>query len=104
MNERWVRVADTKDIPTGGTLQVRLGVDPVCLYNIDGCIYATHDVCSHGKASLADGSIRGDEIVCALHKGRFHIPTGKAVGVPCTNDIRTYAVKVEDGAAWLNSE
>jgi naphthalene 1,2-dioxygenase ferredoxin component len=36
-----------------------------------------------------------------LHQGKFHIPTGKAAGIPCTEDIRCYAVKVENGAVLL---
>ena len=50
---------------------------------------------------LADGFIEGEEIECPLHQGKFHIATGKAVGVPCIEDIRVYAVKVEDGAVLL---
>ena len=102
MKETWVRVAAEGDVPEGGTLQARLGSEPVCLYKIDGRVYATHDTCTHGRASLADGTVRGEEIECALHKGRFHIPSGKAVAVPCVRNVRTYAVKLEDGAVWLD--
>ena len=56
----------------------------MCLYNLGGTIYATHDTCTHGQASLADGFIDGDEIECPLHQGLFQIATGKAVGAPCT--------------------
>jgi len=54
----------------------------VCLYNLRGKIFATHDTLHHGQASLADGFIEGEEIECRLHQGKFHIPSGKATGVP----------------------
>ncbi|MGC2518132.1 MAG: non-heme iron oxygenase ferredoxin subunit [Burkholderiales bacterium] len=101
MSENWIKVADVSKIPEDGTLLVDLGPEPVCLYNLRGKIYATHDTCTHGQASLADGFIDGEDIECPFHQGKFHIPTGKAVGVPCHIDIRTYSVKIENGAVLL---
>src|SRR5258708_24776700 len=101
MKEDGVKGADASDGPGDGTLLVNLGAEPVCLYNLGGKIFATHDTCTHGQASLADGFIEGEDIECPLHQGKFHIATGKAVGAPCTEDIRIYAVKVETGAVLL---
>ena len=101
MSENWIKVANASEVPEDGTLLVHLGAEPVCLYNIGGKILATHDTCTHGQASLADGFIDGEEIECPLHQGKFHIATGKAVGEPCTEDIRAYAVKIEGGAVLL---
>jgi nitrite reductase/ring-hydroxylating ferredoxin subunit len=103
MNETWIKVAAASDVPEDGTLLVNLGAEPVCLYNLAGKIFATHDVCTHGQASLADGFIEGEEIECPLHQGKFHIPSGKATSPPCTEDIRTYAVKIESGAVLLKT-
>src|SRR5258705_11668861 len=102
MSENWIKVADTSDVPEDGTLLVNLGADPVCLYNLGGRIFATHDTCTHGQASLADGFIEGEEIECPLHQGKFHIATAKAGGVPGTADIRPYAGKNANGLGRLN--
>jgi len=101
MSENWVRVASTVDVPEDGTLAVDLGGEPVCLYNLRGRIYATHDLCTHAEASLADGFVDGEEIECPLHQGRFHVPSGRAVAAPCTENVRTYEVKLEGGAVLL---
>lgn len=101
MSDNWTKVANVADVPKDGTLLVHFGAEPVCLYNLSGKLFATHDTCTHGQASLADGFIEGEEIECPLHQGRFRIATGKAVGVPCTEDIRRYAVKIEDGAVLI---
>jgi len=72
---------------------------PLAVYNVDGTFYATSDVCTHATASLSDGEIvDGDLIACPLHDGQFHIPTGQAMGFPCTVDLRTYKV-IEEGDA-----
>jgi nitrite reductase/ring-hydroxylating ferredoxin subunit len=101
MEEEWTEVARAADVPADGTLRVAYANEPVCLYNLEGTIYATHDTCTHAEASLAEGFIIGENIECPLHQGLFHIPTGKAVAHPCYRDVRTYAVKVEAGAVKL---
>jgi naphthalene 1,2-dioxygenase ferredoxin component len=103
MNETWIKVAAAADVPEDGTLLVTVRAEPVCLYNVAGKIFATHDTCTHGQASLADGFIEGEEIECPLHQGKFHIPSGKATSAPCTEDIRTYAVKIQDGAVLVKA-
>ena len=103
MSENWTKVAQVSDVPEDETLLVNLGPEPICLYNIGGKIFATHDTCTHGQASLADGFIEGEEIECPLHQGRFNIATGKAVAVPCTEDIRSYKVRIENGAVLLKT-
>ena len=94
-------MASASDVPEDGTLLVDFHGEPVCLYNVAGKIYATHDTCTHGQASLADGFVEGEEIECPLHQGRFRIATGKATAAPCIEDIRTYPVKIDDGAVLL---
>lgn len=100
----WREVATVADVDRDGTLRRKLGERTICLYSIDGGIYATDDACTHGDGSLADGIIEDDCIECPLHQGRFHIPTGKAVAAPCTVDVRAYSVKVVDDKVLLREE
>ena len=93
----WHKVATTSEIPPGEMKQVRIGPRYVALYNVAGTIYATDDICTHADASLSEGYLEGDVVECPLHQGRFHIPTGKAVGAPVTVDIATFPVRI-DGA------
>ena len=104
MSENWVEVATLEEVPEEGTLLVSVNGEPVCLYNLGGTVYATHDICTHAHASLAEGFIDGESIECPLHQGLFHIPTGKAVGAPVTDDIRTYPVKIVDGKVFVSTE
>jgi nitrite reductase/ring-hydroxylating ferredoxin subunit len=101
MDENWIEVARQEDVPPEGTLRVEVGIEPVCLYNLGGTLYATHDTCTHGQASLSEGVVENENIECPFHQGQFHIPTGKAVSIPCRIDVRTYAVKVENGAVMV---
>lgn len=75
----------------------------LAVYNIEGAFYATSDVCTHATASLSEGEIvDGDLIACPLHDGQFHIPTGQAMGFPCTVDLRTYKVMEEGDAIYVD--
>jgi naphthalene 1,2-dioxygenase system ferredoxin subunit len=102
MSENWLEAANNDDVPEQGTLQVNCGPQALCLYKIDGNVYATQDECSHGSASLSEGFILEDcRIECPLHQGSFDIKTGRAVSIPCTEDIRTYPVKIENGKVYV---
>jgi len=101
MSENWVEVAKLGDVPEDGTFVVSVAGEPVCLYNLGGRIYATHEICTHAQASLAEGFIEGENIECPLHQALFHIPTGKVVSAPATVALRVYPVKVEGDAVYV---
>jgi naphthalene 1,2-dioxygenase system ferredoxin subunit len=101
---RWIEVARVEEVPEDGTLGRDVESRRVCLYRLPSGIYATDGICTHGNADLADGFIDGDEIECPLHQGRFHIPTGKATGVPCVTDIQAFTVRVEGEVLFLDAE
>ena len=69
----------------------------VAVYNLDGAYYATDNLCTHGDASLAEGVVEGDNIICPFHGGTFDIRTGEPTAPPCVMPLRTYPVTVEDG-------
>ncbi len=88
-------VAKTGDLDAGEAMQVIVGRKEIAIYNLDGEIYATDDICTHAYASLADGYIEGELIECPLHGGCFDIKTGKAMTAPVTEDIKVYEVKID---------
>ncbi|MFQ5958790.1 MAG: non-heme iron oxygenase ferredoxin subunit [Alphaproteobacteria bacterium] len=97
----WHRVASTSEVTEDEPKAVQVGDHPVALYKVDGAFYATHDICTHEFASLSEGFIEGDAIECPLHAGKFHIPTGRALAPPVTEDLRTYRVKVEGNDIYV---
>jgi nitrite reductase/ring-hydroxylating ferredoxin subunit len=100
----WKRVCPVGEVPEGGTLLIQAGGEPVCLYNLSGRVYATHDTCTHMDASLSDGWIIGENIECPMHNGQFHIPTGKAVVSPCVGQLKTYPIKIEGNDVFIQLE
>lgn len=102
--EDWVRIAGYDDVPEDGTLGVETSGRSICLYKLSGNIFATDNKCTHGDADLSDGLIQdGCLIECPLHEGTFDIRSGKAASAPCTQDIRTYPVRLEGGGVFIKS-
>jgi ethylbenzene dioxygenase ferredoxin component len=95
MAETLVRVCSTADVPTDSVKAFEAGGEVVAIYNIGGTFYATDDACTHGAASLAEGVLDGDIIECSMHFGAFHVPSGKAVQLPCSISVRTYKVVLQ---------
>jgi phenylpropionate dioxygenase-like ring-hydroxylating dioxygenase large terminal subunit/NADPH-dependent 2,4-dienoyl-CoA reductase/sulfur reductase-like enzyme len=84
-----------------GVTGVEIEGVPVALYKLGEQVYATHGICTHALAFLADGFVEDGKIECPLHQGQFDIRSGRALCTPLTEDIKTYAVKVEDGTVFV---
>ena len=63
--------------------------------------YATEGHCTHEKTLLCDGLVMGRVIECPKHNGRFDYVSGKALGAPVLEDVRTYPVKVVGGTVFI---
>ncbi len=62
----------------------------------DGEVLAIEDACNHAGASLAEGWLEGDCVVCPMHAYVFELRTGKlARPRGLCGDQRTYTVKIE---------
>jgi 3-phenylpropionate/trans-cinnamate dioxygenase ferredoxin subunit len=83
----------TEDQP----LSVTLGGERIGLYRLNGAVHAIEDVCPHAFALLSEGFVDGETVECPLHEALFHIPTGKCLREIGQRDLKTYAVKIEDG-------
>jgi len=98
----WVEAAKAADFADGDVRGVEIGDVPIAIYQIEGAFYATDNVCTHAFALLSDGFLDDCTIECPLHAGRFDIRSGKALGRPVTRDLKTYPVKIENGAVLID--
>ena len=92
----WVKAADRVGLAEGEVLGVIVSGKEIALYDLDGELHATDDICTHAYAKLSDGWLDKGEIECPLHAGRFDVKTGKALCPPVTDDIKTYPVRLVD--------
>ncbi|MBN3803270.1 non-heme iron oxygenase ferredoxin subunit [Paraburkholderia sp. Ac-20336] len=104
MTEGWIDVAAQADLRADDVVAVKAGGHEIALYSIDGEVYATDNICTHGHARLCDGFLEDGEIECPLHQGRFDVRTGKAMCAPLTEDLRAFPVKIVDARVMVQIE
>jgi 3-phenylpropionate/trans-cinnamate dioxygenase ferredoxin component len=91
----FVKVAELSEIPSGRMMMVEVGNEQVLLVNIEGVIPACDDVCTHSYASLSEGDLDGEEVVCPLHGAIFNVTTGEVVTPPAEESLRMFEVRIE---------
>ncbi len=96
MSDNWIDALARNDVPEGDVIGIKVAGKDIALYEVEGEVYATDNLCTHGAARMSDGFLEGREIECPLHQGRFDVCTGKAMCAPLTENIRTYPVKIEN--------
>ncbi|SOE96014.1 Ferredoxin subunit of nitrite reductase or a ring-hydroxylating dioxygenase [Burkholderia sp. D7] len=102
MTRQWMKIIELIEVSADDVVAVRAGDRELAIYGVDGEVFATDNICTHGHARLCDGFVEGHEIECPLHQGRFDIRSGKAMCEPLTADIRTYPVKIENGSVYVD--
>ncbi|SFD72400.1 non-heme iron oxygenase ferredoxin subunit [Paracidovorax konjaci] len=100
----WTEAAALDDVPQDDVVGVSVGGRDVALYAVEGEVFATDNLCTHGNARLCDGFLEGHEIECPLHQGRFDVRDGRALCAPLTQGLRTYPVRIEQGKVYLQLE
>jgi naphthalene 1,2-dioxygenase system ferredoxin subunit len=101
MNNHWVDAAAVDALPDDEVIGVDLDGKSLALYKVEGAVFATDNICTHGHARLCDGFLEGHEIECPLHQGKFDIRDGRALCAPLSEDIKTYPVKIEGNRVFV---
>ena len=102
MTEIWTDVAALDALPEDDVIGILVACKEIALYAVEGEVYATDNLCTHGAARLSDGFLEGREIECPLHQGKFDVCTGKAMCAPLTQNIRIYPTRIENNRIFLN--
>ena len=102
MSDNWLDAAALADVPEGDVIGVQVGGKEIALYEVEGEVFATDNICTHGHARMSDGFLEVREIECPLHQGKFDVCTGAALCAPLTENIKTYAVRIENMRVMLN--
>lgn len=101
MNTNWIDAAAQADVPQDDVIGLDVAGRDIALYGVDGEVFATDNICTHGHARLCDGFLDGFEIECPLHQGKFDVRSGQPTCAPVTQTLRSYPVKIEGGRVWL---
>ena len=89
----------------GSTDQIKLGKirrftvadKSLLVCNVDDQFYTVDDFCTHEDAPLSLGCLKGHDVECSLHGGRFNVITGEATVEPAEIALQTYPTQIIDG-------
>ena len=90
----FITVATVDEIPPGERLVVEIARRWVALFNLDGQFYAIEDRCTHDDGPLAEGELKGCEVICPRHGARFDIRDGRVLSAPALVDVPTFVTRV----------
>jgi 3-phenylpropionate/trans-cinnamate dioxygenase ferredoxin component len=90
------RACALADVPEEGALGVEVAGVPVAVVRAEGEVFAIHDVCSHEEVPLSEGEVYDHTVECWLHGSCFDLRTGEPTGLPATEPVPVYPVKIED--------
>jgi naphthalene 1,2-dioxygenase system ferredoxin subunit len=99
---QWTAAASVDDLPVDDVVGVEVEGRDIALYSVEGEVFATDNLCTHGNARLCEGFLEGHEIECPLHQGRFDVRNGKPTCAPVTESIRSYPVRIEAGRIFVS--
>jgi Na+-transporting NADH:ubiquinone oxidoreductase subunit F len=67
----------------------------------EGGLFATDGLCTHGRAHLAEGFVKGNLIECPKHNGRFDFTDGSPQRKPACVALQTFEAQEHDGKIFL---
>jgi naphthalene 1,2-dioxygenase system ferredoxin subunit len=102
MSNIWTDVMSVDDTFEGEVTRLDTGNKNLAIYNVNGTVYCTDNVCTHGNALLSDGFLEGHEIECPFHQGRFDVRDGRVTCEPADKALKTYPIKVADGRVFVD--
>lgn len=98
---QWFEIGQIDDIPLRGARCVKTPEGRIAVFRTaDNKLYAIDDMCPHKKGPLSQGIVHDAAVTCPLHNMVISLETGQ-VRDPDEGSVRTYSLKLEDGAIFL---
>lgn len=100
----WKEICRVEDIPVLGSRRVARdhGLDVAVFRNDADEVFALLDRCPHKGGPLSQGIVFGTHVACPLHNWTIGLCDGQA-SAPDEGCTPKFAVKVEDGAVYLDA-
>lgn len=98
----WISIARIDQLGDDEAAPINLGDKKLALFRSKGEFFVTDNVCTHQYALLSDGYVEDGCVECPLHQARFDLKTGEVRCAPATKAIRSYPVKIDGDAIFVD--
>ena len=96
------RIASIDDVPYSSSKAFEVAGQSVLVCHTASGVFAIENMCSHARAVLEGGRVKGVYIFCPLHGVRFDLRNGEPSGTLTKKPITVYPSVVEDGAVYAD--
>lgn len=98
----WCKLALRGEIEADEPHIARAGGSVVALYDVGGKVFATSGICTHEEKCLEGGYVEDGLVECPHHSATFEIATGRAAGGVAREDLKTYPVRLDGDAVFVD--
>jgi nitrite reductase/ring-hydroxylating ferredoxin subunit len=98
-----VKVMAAAELTPGKGALVTVNGQDIALFRRGDEVLAIGNDCPHQGASLWEGWVEGDIVICPVHGWEFDMRSGACMTVP-GESVPRYPVTVEDGAIYVSDE
>lgn len=98
----WRWAARRESVPAVGMMEVEVGGRPLVIARPDGerlYVFAAH--CPHASASLVEGTLRPDYVICPLHAYRFALGSGRCLKPRDGPSLRVFDSEWREDGLWV---
>lgn len=92
--KEFTAVLPAADLPLDTPTKAALGATSLVLVRRADVVYALKETCSHAGGPLAEGTLKGDAIVCPWHKSHFRLSDGAVRHGPASTRQVRYAARI----------
>jgi len=97
------RVARVSGVPEGEARGFTVNGREIVLCRVEDEVYALQGICTHQELPLDGGEVEGGVLTCEWHGATFDVCTGRVLGPPATQSLRTYPARVDPGGdIWVD--
>jgi nitrite reductase/ring-hydroxylating ferredoxin subunit len=82
-------------------LCVQVNGRSIAIFDVGGACLAVDDECTHAGGNLSEGAVDGGVVTCPWHAARFDLATGAVLSGPARTAVKSYPVRIEGSAIWL---
>ena len=94
---KWIDAVGEKEIAPGDKRCLTVAGFPIILYNVDGKLAATYNICPHAGLPIGDGDLVGGVISCPFHAYTYDVCTGRNIDDPDAERLMTIRLRCQDG-------
>lgn len=94
-------VGERSSVSPGRPLCVQVDGRSIAIFDVGGACLAVDDECTHAGGNLSEGEVDGSVVTCPWHGARFELSTGAVLAGPAGSAVKSYPVRIEGSAIWL---